>query len=41
MRFIPNFAKLAGPLYALIVPASTKQKFQKGEIWKKDLPPFE
>ena len=25
-RFIPNFAKLAGPLHALIVPASTKQK---------------
>ena len=31
-RFIPNFAKLAGPLHALIVPASTKQKLRKGEI---------
>ena len=40
-RFIPNFAKFAGPLHALIVPASTKQKLRKGEIWKKDLPPFE
>ena len=40
-RFIPNFAKLAGPLHALIVPASTKQKLRKGEICKKDLPPFE
>ena len=34
-RFIPNFAKLAGPLHELIVPASTKQKLQKGEIRKK------
>ena len=40
-RFIPNFAKLAGPLHVLIVPASTKQKLRKGEIHKKDLPPFE
>ena len=40
-RFIPNFAKLAGPLHALIVPASTKQKLRKGDIPKKDLPPFE
>ena len=40
-RFIPYFAKLAGPLHALIVPASTKQKLRKGEIRKKDLPPFE
>ena len=40
-RFIPNFAKLAGPLHALIVPASTKQKLRKGEICKKNLPPFE
>ena len=40
-RFIPNFAKLVGPLHAHNVPASTKQKLQKGEIRKKDLPPFE
>ena len=40
-RFIPNFAKLAEPLHALIVPASTKQKLLKGEIRKRDLPPFE
>ena len=26
-RFIPNFAKWAGPLHALIVPASFKKKF--------------
>ena len=40
-RFIPNFAKIAGPLHALIVPASTKQKLKKGEVRRKDLPPFE
>ena len=40
-RFIPNFAKLAGPLHSLIVPASTKQKLRKGEIHKKDRPQFE
>ena len=40
-RFIPNFAKIAGPLHALIVPASTKQKLKRGEVHKKDLPPFE
>ena len=40
-RFIPNFAKIAGPLHALIVPASTKQKLKRGEVRKKDLPPFE
>ena len=40
-RFIPNFAKLAGPLHALIVPASFKQKIRKGEMKKSDLPEFE
>ena len=30
-RFIPNFAKWAGPLHALIVPASFKQKIRKGK----------
>ena len=40
-RFIPNFAKIAGPLHALIVPASTKQKLKKGEVHRKDLPSFE
>ena len=33
-RFIPNFAKWAGPLHALIVPASFKQKICKGEMKK-------
>ena len=37
-RFIPNFAKWAGPLHALIVPASFKQKIQRGEMKKSDLP---
>ena len=40
-RFIPNFAKWAGPLHALIVPASFKQKICKGEIKKSDLPEFQ
>ena len=39
-RFIPNFAKWAGPLHALIVPASFKQKIRKGEMKKSDLPEF-
>ena len=30
-RFIPNFAKWAGPLHALIVPASFKQKIRRGK----------
>ena len=30
-RFIPNFAKWAGPLHALIIPASFKQKIRKGK----------
>ena len=40
-RFIPNFAKWAGPLHALIVPASFKQKIQRGEMKKSDLPEFQ
>ena len=40
-RFIPNFAKWAGPLHALIVPASFKQKIRRGEIKKSDLPEFQ
>ena len=40
-RFIPNFAKWAGPLHALIVPASFKQKIRKGEMRKSDLPEFQ
>ena len=39
-RFIPNFAKWVGPLHALIVPASFKQKIHKGEMKKSDLPEF-
>ena len=39
-RFIPNFAKWAGPLHALIVPASFKQKIHKGEMKKSELPEF-
>ena len=39
-RFIPNFAKWAGPLHALIIPASFKQKIHKGEMKKSDLPEF-
>ena len=40
-RIIPNFAKWAGPLHALIVPASFKQKIRKGEMKKSDLPEFQ
>ena len=39
--FIPNFAKWAGPLHALIVPASFKQKIRKGEMKKSDLLEFQ
>ena len=39
-RFIPNFAKWAGPLHALIVPASFKQKIRKDKMKKSDLPEF-
>ena len=40
-RFIPNFAKWAGPLHALIIPASFKQKIRKGEMKKSNLPEFQ
>ena len=40
-RFIPNFAKWAGPLHALIVPASFKQKIRRGEMKKSDFPEFQ
>ena len=40
-RFIPNFAKWAGPLHALIIPASFKQKIRKGEMKRSDLPEFQ
>ena len=40
-RFIPNFAKWAGPLHALIVPASFKQKIRKGKMKKSNLPEFQ
>ena len=39
-RFIPNFAKWAGPLQALIIPHSTTVKLRRGEIKKKDIPEF-
>ena len=39
--FIPNFAKWAGTLHALIVPASFKQKICRGEMKKSDLPEFQ
>ena len=41
LRFIPNFTKWAGPLHALIVPASFKQKICKGRMKKSDLPKFQ
>ena len=40
-RFIPNFAKWAGPLHSLIVPASFKQKICRGGMKKSDLPEFQ
>ena len=40
-RFIPNFAKWAGPLHTLIIPASFKQKICKGEMKKSNLPEFQ
>ena len=40
-RFIPNFAKWAVPLHALIGPASFKQKICRGEMKKSDLPEFQ
>ena len=40
-RRFPNFAKWAGPLHALIVPASFKQKIRRGEMKKSELPEFQ
>ena len=39
-RFIPDFAKWAGPLHALIIPASTLYKVRTGILKKSDLPNF-
>ena len=39
-RFIPNFAKWAGPLHALIIPASTKYKVRVGMMKKSEIPEF-
>ena len=39
-RFILNFAKWAGPLHALIIPASTQYKVRTGLLKKSDLPEF-
>ena len=39
-RFIPNFVKWAGPLHALIIPASTMYKVRTGILKKSDLPEF-
>ena len=39
-RFIPNFAKWAGPLYALIIPAATMCKVRAGILKKSNIPEF-
>ena len=39
-RFIPNFAKLARPLHALIVPASTKKNFERVKFGKRTYHPL-
>ena len=39
-RFIPNFTKWAGPLHALIIPASTKYKVRVGMMKKSEIPEF-
>ena len=39
-RFIPNFTKWAGPLHALIIPASTQYKVRMGLLKKSNLPEF-
>ena len=39
-RFIPNFVKWAGPLHALIIPASTQYKVRMGLLKKSNLPEF-
>ena len=39
-RFIPNFAKWAGPLHALIIPAVTQLKVRQGVLRKSELLEF-
>ena len=39
-RFIPNFAKWAGPLHTLIILASTKYKVRAGMMKKSEIPEF-
>ena len=39
-RFIPNFAKWAGSLHTLIIPASTKYKVRVGMMKKSEIPEF-
>ena len=39
-RFIPNFAKWAGPLHTLIIPAATMCKVRAGTLKKSDIPEF-
>ena len=39
-RFIPNFAKWAGSLHGLIIPAATQQKVQQGIMRKNEIPEF-
>ena len=39
-RFIPNFAKWAGPLHALIIPASTQYKIRTGILKKSNILEF-
>ena len=39
-RFIPNFAKWAGPLHALIIPAATQHKIRTGILKKSEVPEF-
>ena len=39
-RFMPTFAKWAGPLHALIIPATTMCKVQAGVLKKSNIPEF-
>ena len=39
-RLIPIFAKWAGPLHGLIIPAATQQKVQQGIMKKNEMPEF-
>ena len=39
-RFIPNFAKWAGPLHRLIILAATQQKVRQGIMKKSEIPEF-